>query len=256
MRIILLIIISSFLTGSITFGQIRQHEKIPLKEEQMKYPRVRTAYSQKDSLLLRQLDSLNVNVKALNIFLRIFKKESLVEVWVKNSKDISYRFLKSYKICRKAIKLGPKRKESDGLLPEGFYSLMSFVPESQFFLSLLINYPNDADKILGSKFHPGGDIAIHGTCQSIGCFSIGDENIKELYILAIEAKNNGQKDIAVHIFQARLDDIGFESLLKKYRKEKSLMKFWKNLKQGYDYFDANRKIPVVKPDDLGVYMFE
>jgi len=252
-RLVLLIFLVALGLNSI--GQIKQ-PKIPVKEAQMKYPRIRTAYAQKDSLLKKQLDSLKVNMSTLNIFLRIFKKESLVEVWVKNTDDLSYKFLKSYRICRKSMALGPKRKESDKLLPEGFYSIESFVPESQYFLSMLINYPNEADKILGSKFHPGGDIAIHGTCLSIGCFAIGDDNIKELYILALESKNNGQKDIAVHIFPARLDEIGFESLRKKYQKEKSMMKFWKNLKQGYDYFEKKKTIPIVKSDDLGVYFFE
>ena len=65
-------------------------------------------------------------------------------------------------------------------MPEGFYELDWFNPQSNFFLSLHINYPNASDRILGSRKNPGGDIFLHGSCASIGCIPITDDGIKEV----------------------------------------------------------------------------
>ena len=96
-------------------------------------------------------------------------------------------------------------------MPEGFYDLDWFNPQSNFFLSLHISYPNASDRILGSPKNPGGDIFLHGNCLSIGCIPITDDGIKEVYWLAVLVHNQSEQLLPIEIFPARLTDDGLKA---------------------------------------------
>ena len=151
--------------------------KDSFKDEQLKYQRVRTAYSEKENYLKTLLTKVNINTFAIALFIRAFKKEEKLEVWVKGKNNTNYVFLKTYDICSTSGELGPKRKRGDLQIPEGFYHINTFNPYSNFYLSLQINYPNKSDRILGYKANLGGDIFIHGNCVTIGCIPITDDKI-------------------------------------------------------------------------------
>ena len=112
-----------------------------------------------------------------------------------------------------------------------------------------------SDRKLGHKLIPGSDIFIHGDCVTIGCIPITDDKIKVLYILAVEARNNGQVKIPVHIFPARLDNATLEQLVIEEAASKDLVEFWSNLKLGYDYFQNNYTLPIVSVNVDGKYKF-
>lgn len=59
---------------------------------------------------------------------------------------------------------GHKLREGDFRTPEGQYYLSRRNPRSEFFLSIGVSYPNDADKrrARGNGKAPGGSIMIHG----------------------------------------------------------------------------------------------
>jgi len=145
--------------------------------------------------------------------------------------------------------------QGDGQIPEGFYHIDRFNPSSTFHLSLGLNYPNKSDRILGRKGSLGGDIFIHGDCVTIGCMPITDEKIKELYLITVEARNRGQRTIPVHVFPGKMDEKGMGYLMKNYMDEKKLLKFWENIKVGYDYFDRKKKLPMVSIKRDGSYSF-
>jgi murein L,D-transpeptidase YafK len=226
------------------------------KSRQLKYPRVQQAWSEKEQEIKLLLQENHIDRADLQIFIRAFKKQRIIELWGKNKKDKKYLFLKEYPFCSFSGNLGPKRKQGDNQIPEGFYSIDRFNPNSNFYLSLGINYPNRSDKILGDKENPGGDIFIHGNCVTIGCIPITDDLIKELYIFAVEARNNGQQNIPVHIFPCRLDPDSFDGLIKSFKPDKSLLMFWTNLKEGYDYFDTKKLPPEIRISGEGKYHFE
>lgn len=230
--------------------------KDSFKDEQLKYQRVRTAYSEKEEYLKTLLTKVNINTFAIDIFIRAFKKEEKLEVWVKGKNNTNYVFLKTYDICSTSGELGPKRKRGDLQIPEGFYHINTFNPYSNFYLSLQINYPNRSDRILGYKANLGGDIFIHGNCVTIGCIPITDDKIKELYVLAVEAKSSGQSKIPVHIFPAKLDTSSFDILKTEFSGNDKLIDFWQNLKSGYNYFEKNKQLPDITVDNNGKYLFE
>ncbi|WP_421919603.1 L,D-transpeptidase family protein [Marinifilum sp.] len=223
---------------------------------QLKYPRVRNAYAEKEQGMLKILESKNIKTNQLEVYLRAFKFGQKIQLWGKNKSDTKFKLLKEYKVCRKSGKLGPKRKQGDLQVPEGFYYIDRFNPASNFHLSLGINYPNKSDLVFADKSHPGGDIFIHGACVTVGCLPITDDKIKELYIFCVEAKNNGQNKIPVHIFPVKLSDKNLKILLSKYRNDTDKVNLWKALKLAYDGFNHSKQVPKIKFLSNGRHQFE
>jgi len=225
------------------------------KSEQQKNPRVRQAYQEKQQVFSGTLKSHGINENTLEIFIRIFKQDKVLELWGRNKKE-KFVLLKTFEICATSGGPGPKRVIGDSQTPEGFYFINRFNPYSNFYLSLGLNFPNTSDKILSKAKDLGGDIFIHGNCVTIGCIPITDDKIKELYIYAIEAKNNGQENIPVHIFPARLDKEGFKKLSAQYKSDQTLISFWENLQTGFNYFEKNKEIPKISILKDGRYDFQ
>ncbi len=226
------------------------------REDQKKNSRVRVAYNEKDGSIKKLLKEHSIDISFLKIFIRVFKKEAMMEVWAAGKGESAFRLLKTYPICASSGGLGPKRKGGDGQVPEGFYHIESFNPFSNFFLSLKVSYPNQSDKVLCDTKNPGGDIFIHGNCVTIGCMPITDDKIKEVYLLAVEAKNAGQSLISVHVFPCKMDATGMNYLEKEYPRQQKLLNFWKDLKQGFDFFENGKKIPAVSVNKDGSYSFK
>ena len=149
------------------------------RDEQWKFPRVRTAAREKDQVLKQLFAGKRLKYPPGKILLRAFKKEGTLEVWVGNSPGAPYSLIKSYSICATSGIPGPKRRFGDEQVPEGFYDLDWFNPQSNFYLSLQVSYPNAADRLLGFRQNPGGDIFLHGNCVTIGCIPITDEGIRK-----------------------------------------------------------------------------
>lgn len=120
------------------------------------------------------------------------KRERVIEVWVSggpSGDDSSYRKLRTYPVHGASGTLGPKLREGDLQVPEGFYAVESLNPNSRFHLSLRLNYPNDFDRQQAQedgRTELGGDIMIHGGRSSIGCLAMGDEAAEDLFILAAD----------------------------------------------------------------------
>jgi len=225
------------------------------KEQQMKYSRVKSAYSEKWQVLQEEMKNKGFSSTNFNLFIRVFKQEKQFELWIKSQGEATFRLFKTYPICSSSGVLGPKRMQGDGQVPEGFYYIAVFNPFSSYHLSLGVNYPNTSDKILG-KGNLGGDIMIHGSCVTIGCIPLTDEIIKEVYVLSVEAKNGGQDKVPVYIFPLKMDDNSLISLRKKNSDNVSLVNFWNNISDGYAYFEKNKKLPTITVNKQGLYEFK
>lgn len=230
---------------------------LTFKTDQLRYPRVRTAYDEKEDTLLKS--ALNKGFESLNndMLLVGLKQEKKLQVWIKKRTSDKYQLFRTYDFCVLSGQLGPKRCEGDLQVPEGFYHINYFNPASNFLLSLKVNYPNASDRILSDKNSPGGDIFIHGSCVSIGCIPITDDKIKELYVLAVEAKNGGQNHIPVYLFPARLNDEKFAALKQQYGTTDSvLVSFWSNLQEGYQHFMQHHTEIDFRVDSQGRYIYQ
>lgn len=157
--------------------------------------------------------------------------------------------LKTNTICAKSGNPGPKRKQGDGQVPEGFYNIAAFNPSSSYHLSLKVNYPNKSDR-LKAKGDPGGDIMLHGECVTIGCIPIQNGPIEELYVLCTEAKNRGL-EIPVDIYPYRFGKDGDHPNENDYNADTQLV--WKSLKKAHSYFELNHILPKIAIDAKGNY---
>jgi murein L,D-transpeptidase YafK len=226
-----------------------------LQQEQLKFPRVRTAKQEKDAVLRVMVEAKGLAYPPRAILLRAFKKEGALELWAAGSEAGPYVLLKAYGICATSGVLGPKRRFGDEQVPEGFYDLDFFNPQSNFFLSMHINYPNTADRILGFRQNLGGTIYLHGNCASIGCIPITDDGIKEVYWLSVQVRDGGAKHLPIQIFPARMSEQGFRELAKAHLWQSKLVAFWANLKEGFDSFEKAHRLAAVKVGKDGRYEF-
>ena len=168
------------------------------------------------------------------ILIRTFKKEAEFEIW-KQQADGQYTLLKTYPMCRWSGQLGPKVREGDRQVPEGFYTITpgQMNPNSAYYLSFNVGYPNAYDRAHG---YSGGSIMVHGACSSAGCFSMTDEQIAEIYAVAREAFGGGQRAIQMQSLPFRMTPEN----LAKHRFDPN-MKFWKDLKEGSDQFEVSKQ---------------
>ena len=222
-------------------------------KQQLRNDRVLAARYEKRFAIKQLFRDRGIPYPAEEVFIRIFKRERILELWVRGAARDTFALLKRYEICALTGKPGPKRKQGDGQTPEGFYAIDLFNPYSDFHLSLHINYPNRSDRILGKGNNLGGDIFIHGGCKTEGCLAVTDDHIKEIYWIAVEARDSGQEQIPVHIFPTMLTDHNLAQLAKVFADDPELVSFWTNLKPGYDYFNKYKMLPEVRVADNGRY---
>ncbi len=229
--------------------------KSDFAETQIENKRVLEARIEKRLELKKMFRERGLTYPAAEIFIRTFKREHTMELWVRPEASDTFVMFKAYDICALGEKPGPKRVQGDLQTPEGYYWIDDFNPRSGYHLSLGVDYPNASDKVLGAGNVLGGDIFIHGGCKTAGCLAVTDENIKEIYWLAVEARDHGQTRIPVHIFPARLTDDALTQLVRVFEKEPELTSFWANLKPGFDFFEQNKKLPVVTVNKRGRYQY-
>lgn len=175
------------------------------------------------------------------VFLRIFKEESVLELWVEN--DGTFSLFKTYAICHFSGDLGPKLREGDRQSPEGIYHVTKSAlnPNSSFHLSFNLGFPNTYDQSLGRT---GSFLMVHGNCVSIGCYAMTDPLIEEIYVLVEAALEHGQDRVPVHAFPFRLS----ETRLKEAA-QSPWHGFWQDLKPIYQAFEATKKVPFVSVKD-------
>ena len=148
---------------------------------QLTFSRVARARSATDARLRTVFETHGVPYPASEIFLRVFKHERLLELWARPAPEAAFVLVKTYPVCALPGQLGPKRRMGDVQVPEGFYFIDQFNPESAFHLSLRVSYPNLADRMRREALALGGDIFIHGGCETVGCVPIENHNIEEVY---------------------------------------------------------------------------
>lgn len=170
--------------------------------------------------------------------IRAYKKEAEFEVWKMRS-DGRYAHVKTYPMCRWSGQLGPKTRQGDRQVPEGFYSISpgQLNPNSGYYLSFNVGYPNAYDRAWG---HDGGAIMVHGACSSAGCFSMTDRQIAEIYAIARTSLNAGQRSIQMQSYPFRMT----AENLAKHRLDPNIG-FWRQLKEGADHFEVTKQEPRV-----------
>ena len=122
----------------------------------------------------------------------VFKNERSVEVYAPGWKKP-----RIYPMTAFSGTLGPKLREGDEQIPEGVYGIEYLNPNSSYYLSLKVSYPNASDRKRAKadgRTNLGGDIMIHGKAVTIGCVPVGDDAIEDIFYLAAAV---GIKNVSV-----------------------------------------------------------
>ena len=176
------------------------------------------------------------------VFIRIFKVESVLELWIAGTnKNATFQLLKSYPICTFSGALGPKIKEGDMQAPEGIYLVgqNQLNPFSRFHLSFNLGYPNAFDR---AKGYTGSALMVHGSCVSIGCYAMTDPAIEEIYWLMSEyfAASLGAKvQVQALPFRLTADNLAAQQ-------SHPFHAFWQSLAPIYQAFETTKVPPKVK----------
>jgi murein L,D-transpeptidase YafK len=170
--------------------------------------------------------------------IRTYKKEAELEIWKMKSNG-EYALLKTYPMCRWSGQLGPKKREGDMQVPEGFYSIApgQMNPNSHYYLAFNVGYPNAYDRSYGRT---GGNVMVHGVCSSAGCFSMTDEQVADIYAIARDSFEGGQREIQLQSYPFHMTPAN----MAKFRLDPNI-DFWKNLKEGSDHFEVAKTEPSV-----------
>lgn len=107
--------------------------------------------------------------------------------------------MKSARIALGLSPSGHKREEGDFRTPEGTYQLAERNPNSDFFLSIRVSYPNATDQHNASRrgVAPGGMIMIHGqpnlpkhnvefyrrTDWTDGCIAVSNSDMVDIWLM-------------------------------------------------------------------------
>jgi len=186
---------------------------------------------------LAKMDALGTTASA-PVLIRTYKQEAELEIW-KQKSDGRYALLKTFPMCRWSGQLGPKVREGDRQVPEGFYTITreQMNPNSNYYLSFNVGFPNAYDRAYGRS---GGDIMVHGVCSSAGCFSMTDIQIAEIYAIMREAFAGGQHGVQMQSYPFRMT----AENLAKHRLDPNIA-FWRELKNGADHFETTMAEPSV-----------
>ena len=189
------------------------------------------------SSTLAEMEKLDTTPSSPTV-IRTYKKEAELEIWKMKSNG-EYALLKTYPMCRWSGQLGPKKREGDMQVPEGFYSIApgQMNPNSHYYLAFNVGYPNSYDRAYGRT---GGNVMVHGVCSSAGCFSMTDDQVADIYAIARDSFRGGQREIQLQSYPFHMT----AENMAKFRLDPNI-DFWKNLKDGSDHFEVTKNEPSV-----------
>jgi murein L,D-transpeptidase YafK len=129
---------------------------------------------------------------------RIIVRKGLRRLYLMRGNDV----LRSYKIALGLHPVGQKERSGDFRTPEGRYFLTRRNAHSDYFLSIQVSYPNDADLERARRHHwnAGGSIMIHGLPNYLhrppgyyekydwtdGCIAVSDSDMVEIWLMTPE----------------------------------------------------------------------
>ena len=129
---------------------------------------------------------------------RVVVRKSLRRLYLMRGNAV----LRSYKVALGLNPVGQKERSGDFRTPEGRYYLTRRNPRSDYFLSIQVSYPNDADtqRARRHRWEAGGSIMIHGLPNRLnrppqyyekydwtdGCIAVSDSDMLEIWLMTRE----------------------------------------------------------------------
>lgn len=137
-----------------------------------------------ETRLSERFEQAGVAYPPQRIQLIALKEGHRLELWAYDGNR--WRFVYDYPVFAASGGAGPKLREGDRQVPEGFYRIVDLNPNSHYHLSMKLNYPNSFDWAQAAREgreQPGSNIFIHGSAWSAGCLAVGNRYVEELFYL-------------------------------------------------------------------------
>ena len=222
-------------------------------------PRVAWARVRGETVLRATFAAVGLTYPPAELHLRAYNLERRLEVWAQAAGEPAPPFVlvATFPVVGLSGTPGPKRREGDLQVPEGFYRVDRFNPRSRFYLSLGLAYPNASDRRLASDpDRPGTDIFLHGGEGSRGCLALGDDAMALLYLAALDTIMFCGRVVTVHLFPCQMDTpVWIDTLAPWHAENPSLYSFWQTLAEGCRAFERFRQLPHVRVGADGGYHF-
>jgi murein L,D-transpeptidase YafK len=132
---------------------------------------------------------------ALPLADRVVVRKGERKLYLMRGEDV----LRAYRVALGARPEGHKQFEGDYRTPEGKYRLTRRNPNSEYFLSIQVDYPNDQDIARARRqgLKPGGAIMIHGQPNTPrkprdyyanvdwteGCIAVSNSDMVEIWLM-------------------------------------------------------------------------
>ncbi|NQZ01120.1 MAG: L,D-transpeptidase family protein [Bdellovibrionales bacterium] len=173
------------------------------------------------------------------LYVRVFKHTRELEIWAHNQAG-EFELFKTFRICYHSGQVGPKTRQGDMQVPEGFYQVNvgRLNPYSSYHLSFNIGYPNKLDRSLNRT---GGNIMVHGDCVSAGCLAMTNPGVEKIYTIVEASLIGGVTEIPIHIFPFRMNYLNRLRFVRFPHWE-----FWNQLMPAYQYFEKYKEVPRVE----------
>jgi murein L,D-transpeptidase YafK len=146
--------------------------------------------------------SVGISILTAAEFIPAYKKADFLLVMKSERKLYLYNdgeLLRSFDIALGLIPEGPKQREGDFRTPEGRYQLSARNPNSDYFLSIQISYPDarDIERARVENVSPGGQIMIHGSPNepkysesryqtwdwTDGCIAVSNSDMVDIWLM-------------------------------------------------------------------------
>lgn len=186
------------------------------------------------------------------VFLRLFKKEQELELWMQAQGQADFTLFRVYRLQASSLTPGPKRREGDRLIPEGFYyqtaaQYREFEKSDGDREEIDLGYPNDRD-----RFDPdvsGAAVLAVGASRDSVCL-LSPSDMTEIKTMIGAAFSSGQRVLRMHLFPFRMSD---EMMGREWNESSATADLWIDLKEGYDFFENAGFPPSVTADSSGYH---
>jgi murein L,D-transpeptidase YafK len=187
-RLAVIILVGVLLIGSLLFYEcfLRNLDLVKLMKGQNTVESIVAQYGEAAHLrLTEKFDRAALPYPPKTLTMLCLKTEKVLELFCPDGNG-NLQYLCTYPILATSGTVGPKLKEGDKQMPEGFYRIREFEPNSSYHVALRLDYPSAFDREKGKqdgREDLGSDIMIHGKDCSIGCLAMGDPASEDLFVL-------------------------------------------------------------------------
>lgn len=198
----------------------------------LRYEAVRLAYANQEADLRKTVfNTREKNLFALReVYFRVFRKELRLEVWGRFQGSNAFVFLKQMPLC--SAPLVHDRQPADGYFQIEHWIVAPETPAEEIL------------ETAGRLVLRNGKVNMGGSCSDVEYLSLSSKSMEELFVIATEARENGQLTIPVHVFPTYMDAENLKELRGVQTGNISVLRSWDVMQEAYDYFERNRTVPV------------